>query len=167
TTHGFGFGADTADGQAGFQQAVGVVLILDVQIQQHSLTQQHFGQCWEEPGAEAVGIQRRYDYQRRIAALGQVGEQIGFEQGGAFEILQQPLTDFGWPAGAAAYDQGIAQGAFQSAYTLRNRRRRQVQELGGLLETAGPDDSAEGLGLPGVEIHAAVLRLRKNLHSLN
>ena len=95
-----------------------MILVLDGEIEQNPLADQHLGQRWKEPGPQAVGIERRDHDQRRIAALGEVRQQIGLEQGGTFEVLQQALSGFGRSAGPAAHDQRAAQRTLQCAYPL-------------------------------------------------
>ncbi len=131
-----------------------MVLILDDQVEQYLLANQHLGQRREEPGAQGVGIQRGDHHQRRVAAFGEFGHQVGFEQSRTLEVLQQALAGRGGATGPAAYHQGAAECAFQRTHPLRNRRRGEVQPCGGLFEAAGLDDEAEGLSLPGIEIHA-------------
>ena len=151
--HGLGLGADAADGQSAFQQAVGVVLVLDGQVEQHPFADQHLGQRREEPGAQAVGIQRRHHHQRRIALLGQLGQQVGLQQLGTAQVLQQTLAQLGGPARPAAHHQRRAQRAFQGAHPLGNGRRGEVQARGRLLEAAAFDHGPESLRLSRVQLH--------------
>ena len=95
-----------------------MILVLDGEIEQGPLADQHLGQRRKEPGAQAVGIERRDHDQWRIAALGEVRQQIGLEQGGAFEVLQQALTGFGGSAGSTAHNQRAAQRTLQCAHPL-------------------------------------------------
>ncbi len=130
-----------------------MVLVLDSEIEQHPLADQHLGQRRKEPGTQAVGIECRDHHQRCIAALGQIGQQIRLEQRGALEVLQQALSGFGGTAGPTAYHQGAAQRTLQRTHALRNGRRRQMQPLRSLLEATGANDGTEGFGLLRIEIH--------------
>ncbi len=142
-----------------------MILVLHRQVQQHPLADQHLGEGREEPGTQAVGIERRDHHQRGIAAFGQIGQQVGFQQRGTFEVLQQTLPSFGGPTWPAAHHQRAAERALQRANPLRDGRRGQVQTLRCLLEAAGTDDAAKRLGLLWVEIHA-VRQIRKCLYGL-
>jgi hypothetical protein len=62
---------------------VGVILVVDGQIEQHVFLQQDLGERGEEPRGQRVRIHSRDDVQQCFVGAREIAGEVVFEQGGA------------------------------------------------------------------------------------
>ena len=88
TAHGCRFGRNAADRETGGEQRVGVILIVDGQIQQDVFPQKDLGERGEKPRGERIRVDGRGDVQQRFIGACQIAGKVVFEQGGTPQVLQ-------------------------------------------------------------------------------
>ena len=140
---------------AAFQRIVGVILVIDDDVNQQAVRGQQWGHARQKPGGHAVGVDGHAQGLPRVVAIAtapiEALQHIGLHQPHLPHMGQQSLASNRGPNGFATHQQPLTNGLFQRLDAQRHRRQRHVQSLGSRLKAALLGYGGQGIELTRIE----------------
>lgn len=137
TLHGFGLGAHAAHDLSILEQPVGLILIIDPDIEQNARVAQQGQDNPGKPGGEAIGVDAKSQGGPAVFAAGShVLVEILLQLPDLEKMFEQQLARPGWGRRYRPGEQDLAGLFFQQPDALGNRRLRQIERFGSFIEAA-------------------------------